>query len=453
MLIVRTYNCPEIIYTVRVILEEFLGLNISIEHRQDVSAKDVEIVLDNGKKIVFKDTFFSKYNYDGDYLEKDAVPGNISWLTTDYFTERVPLIFGKPEIESSDNTIISRADLLSSAFFMLSRWEEVVVEKKDVHERFPVTQSLAYKEKFLHKPVVNQYTEVIWNMLTRLGCGEKRKEFSFNIEVSHDVDIPFKYAGMTLLNLFRLAGGDILKRRSFFKAAQNLYRYFLVKIGNIEKDPYNNFEYIMDISEEINLKSTFFFISEKTDMQYDGTYCINDSKIKNLLGSIDKRGHRIGLHGSYNSYNSNQLKGELDKLSKTCSESGVKQDIHYSRQHFLRWQTPDTFQKLEDAGIKYDSTLTFAGQPGFRCGSCYPYSVFNVRTRQTLKLIEIPLIVMDASLLAEKYLNLSAEDALDVALSLKNECRRYNGVFSVLWHNNEFDTKEKRSLYLNILRG
>lgn len=53
--------------------------------------------------------------------------------------------------------ITLRIDLFASCFFMLSRWEEYVINKKDIHHTFSGLSSLAYRKGFLEKPIVNQF--------------------------------------------------------------------------------------------------------------------------------------------------------------------------------------------------------------------------------------------------------------------------------------------------------
>lgn len=451
MLRLKINTCPELVYTAQVLLNEFLGLSVSFELSDDII--DIELFLENGKKITFKDSFFSKFNFSKEYLCSEAIPKNVSWLKDSPYSEKKPVIFGLPKIDISDDSVICKVDIFASAFFMLSRWEEAVCDKKDVHNRFSAKESLAYKEGFFNRPVVNEYVEIIWNMLKHLGYDGQRKAREFKIEVSHDVDAPFKYVFMSFPKALKMFAGDIIKRKDPVSAFKNISNYFAVKRGNIGKDPFNTFDFIMNISERYGLKSIFFFISDKGNGKYDGLYEINDEKIVALMKKINKRGHRIGLHGSYDSYSSDKIGVEFNKLRKVCKESDINQEINSSRQHFLRWKTPETFQYLENAGVKYDSTLTYAEVPGFRTGSCYEFPVFNVKTRKQLRLIERPLVVMEASLLANKYMNLSISKAKEKALELKKECVKYDGTFSVLWHNNEFSDCEKRELYINILEG
>jgi hypothetical protein len=121
------------------------------------------------------------------------------------------------------------------------------------------------------------------------------------------------------------------------------------------------------------------------------------------------------------------------------------------RQHYLRWENPTTWQNWEDARLDYDSTLGFADQPGFRCGICYEYPVFNLRTRQSLALRERPLVVMDGTLL--DYLKLSLDASAQRILALAAVCRQFAGDMALLWHNNNLLSQRQRHLYQRVCRG
>ena len=57
---------------------------------------------------------------------------------------------------------------------------------------------------------------------------------------------------------------------------------------------------------------------------------------------------------------------QLGALRAMCEEEGIGQTGQGSRQHYLRWETPTTWQALEDAGIAYDTTVGFSSIGGFR---------------------------------------------------------------------------------------
>ena len=113
------------------------------------------------------------------------------------------------------------------------------------------------------------------------------------------------------------------------------------------------------------------------------------------------------------------------------------QKILSGRQHFLRWKNPITWRFYEQVGLFYDFTLNFHEHEGFRCGTCYDYPVYDLIKRKKLNLREIPLIIMDGNL--KDYQKLSLEEALNRALMLKQRVKKYNGLFTILWHNSSFD--------------
>ena len=90
----------------------------------------------------------------------------------------------------------------------------------------------------------------------------------------------------------------------------------------------------MDTSEKNNLKSTFNFIADHSNKQRDGVYYLDNKHILNLLKKINDRGHLIGMHGSFDSYNNiDQLKKEFNILKETCKELEISQKYCGRYQH------------------------------------------------------------------------------------------------------------------------
>lgn len=252
------------------------------------------------------------------------------------------------------------------------------------------------------------------------------------------------------LQLQRFAG-DIFYRKdwsAFFKRGQICME--LLKYGFKGEWKYT-FDHIMDISELYNVKSIFFFMTPTGLPEYDGLYHIDHPDIVNLIKHIIARGHNIGIHPSYASYNNPEIiKDNVNRLRKVMNQSGIKCRIG-GRQHYLRWEAATTWQAYEDAGLVYDTTLSFADHIGFRCGVCYDYSCFNLITRQQLHLREYPLIIMDVTAFYE--MGLIKEQVVERSIILKNICQRYNGNFVILWHNEKFIESEMVRTYNEILKG
>src|SRR5205823_5536771 len=158
----------------------------------------------------------------------------------------------------------------------------------------------------------------------------------------------------------------------------------------------------------------------------DPGYPIDDPWLGNLLRRIDERGHEVGLHPSYGTFlDEAGLRRELDRLREITGRQPLG-----GRQHFLRFAVPATWRSWDAAGLSYDSTLGFAAAPGFRCGTCYEYPVFDLQERRALGLVERPLIAMEASLL--DYQRLSPEAAADEMRRLREICRSFGGDFVFL---------------------
>ena len=74
--------------------------------------------------------------------------------------------------------------------------------------------------------------------------------------------------------------------------------------------------------------------------------------------------------------------------------------------HYLRWCWPITAYGWSKAGFDYDSTLTYANNPGFRCGTCHPFQMFDPLKKSKIGIKQKPLILMESSLIHKQYLGL-----------------------------------------------
>jgi len=450
----------ERLYIYDLLLGEFLGLEYQLQERL---CDGVKITLKDDphkKELCLSDHFFK--TPENEWLTADSLPKqplriwDISTAPIDatVISTAIPVLYGDrlasgSFYEETPSTIDLGLDIFGSAFFMLTRYEELVVEERDTRERFPATASIAYKEGFLTRPLVNEYLEILCWALKRLWPSLERKQRRFRVRLTHDVDWPYS-SSQKPIRPFISAAADIVKRKEPMLAVRRIWAFPYALRGNFDYDVNNTFEFIMSTSEQHNIRSTFYVITEHSAGLIDGIYSIEEPWIKKLLRRFNEREHKIGLHTSYNTFRDpDQVRLEYEKLLATCEEVGVHQANWGARQHFLRWENPITWQNLEDTGIDYDSTLTFADQAGFRCGICYEYPVFNVYTRKILKLRERPLIVMEGTLL--DYMELSLEVASQHIFDLQDRCKLFGGDFTLLWHNSSLISRRERNLYQDIV--
>lgn len=428
-------NIKERTYIISIFFREFLKL----EYTLAVGSENYEISLENEHKLVIEDHFFSKYPKDLDYLKIENIPRTIDSMINDFIIEGdIPVIYGNSTLERTSSLVICGIDIFASSFFMLTRWEEYVNRDRDNHERFESENSLGGKCGFLNRPIVNEYLEMLKNMLLSLDSTIIFSSRSPQLYLTHDIDYIYKWDSPT--KFFKSLVGDIIIRKSIKEFLHTIILYLKVKV-NIQKDPYDTFDYLMDMSEKAGVKSYFFFMA-KGLTPYDNRYKSNSLVLQNLIQKIKDREHFIGIHPSYNSFNSMQQ----FKMEKNELEENFHTEIKFGRQHYLRFEIPDTWQIWEDNKMEWDSTLSYSDHEGFRCGVCYEYSVFNIKTQKNLMLKERPLIVMDMSLLG--YQKLDDEMIIQRLDTYMNIIKKYRGDFVLLWHNSSFKIDQHNLKYI-----
>jgi len=346
--------------------------------------------------------------------------------------ERIPVLFwgegyedgSKPFAERlDDGTVVFYADIIAGTFFMLSRWEESVNPVRDAHGRFPATASVAHREGFLDLPIVNIYGLILNEWIQTILPGWMPEPPKFRIKISHDIDSV--WSGNGLLGRGRTVAGDLLKRRDPKKALLTAWSIF-----QPQSDPM--FSSIFDLakqSEECGLQAAFYFMAARKG-QYDQGYDPARPLVRQTLQELHNRGHEIGFHPSYRAAEDLGLwREELARLRASAGDI----PICGGRQHYLRFQTPQTWRLWEEAGLEYDSTLSYADHEGFRCGTCHPFRPYDVERDRVMDVTEIPLIVMDGTL--KQYRNLTPGEAEQRILTLAERCKQVGGTFTMLWHN------------------
>jgi len=398
--------------------------------------------------------------FGNNYLKPDSLPP-----TPLKKCNGLPVIYhghGSPQwVRKSGGLIETNIDVIASSFFMVSRYEEVVLDVKDEHDRFPASGSLAFREGFLEQPIVNEYIELLWSWIHSLKSDLERKPLwpenkEFTVCLTHDVDT---------LQMYKLSlmAGAILDRIKLFlmpntrqktkqinpqaetrlsslrrvgvKDAFHLMCDWAKVMLKLKKDPRDTFDYMLNLEQKYGFKSSFYFMAGG-DSSFDNRYTITEHRVKKLVKQIEARGNEIGLHGSYNSYDSpEQMAQERAKLDNVAASKD-----YGCRQHYLRWKVPNTWRFQEHTGLLYDTTLSFADHAGFRCGICLPFKPFDIMENRELNIWELPLIVQEGTLKGANYQNLSPEEAYKEMVELIQAVKKCHGVFVLLWHNSSFDS-------------
>jgi hypothetical protein len=409
---------PERRYVLDVVLGDWLGLDWRLEVTE---RSDVRITADGDEFVVLPEVLFA--------TAPDA------WLTRACLPDRplarvagVPVIYGTP----ADGRELG-VDVLGSCFFMLTRLEERVVDTRDDYGRFPAVASVAHGEGFLDVPIVDVYVDLLWDALSRRWPRLERRRRTYRVALTHDVDDPLAVLGRSRPDLARQLGADLLVRRDPALAARRVGSWLAGSRGGRRLDPYNTFEFLMDVSERHGLASAFYFMAaDGRAGAEDPPYRLDDPWIEALIARIHARGHEVGFHAT--DTDRERTVGGFERVRAAARRAGVEQETWGGRQHYLRWENPSTWRTWDAAGLDYDATLAYADRIGFRTGTCHEFAVFDLDERRPMRLRERPFQVMDRTLL--EYMGLAPDTAHAAVREIADHCRRHDGVLCILWHNN-----------------
>ncbi|MCB0742322.1 MAG: polysaccharide deacetylase family protein [Ignavibacteriae bacterium] len=445
---------PERQYIFKVIFEDILGTEWKAVVNNSLEQETILYTTSAENSISIPDKLFSIP--DQDWLHKNSMPLEPLekiylkkyQLSTHNNLEKIPVVYGNLKSSKYDFPI----DIFGSCFFLITRYEENVTPAFDKHNRFPSSASLACREHFLERPLVNEYAYLLWQMLMKLNSGINQKKSKYRFYVSCDVDVPFDDSLWKKKFLFRKVAGDLLKRRSSVSAIQSIKKYLNAQQEGIIADPFNTFDWMMDQNEKNNVILSCYFITNHSS-NLDGTYHVSEKRIQSLMKTIHARGHNLGLHGSYNSYNNASiLMKEAKILFSLCDNLKISQNKWGGRQHVLRYDNNNTLINWEKAGFDYDSTLGYADHIGFRTSCCSPHSTFSLMERRNIGIKERPLMAMEQTLAAQRYMGLGfSVDFFDRIISIFKTVKYYGGEFSLLWHNSNFTLPNSKEIYSQIL--
>ena len=299
--------------------------------------------------------------------------------------------------------------------------------------------SSSYRDKFCRFPYYQSknrdiFTPVVSNYLYEQGYKPTYPDNKpFAVCLTHDIDSLYS---SYLSRFYHIALSILNKDKAEF------IRYLKSLIN--KRKPLTNLTEIMALEEKYHAKSSFYMMALKPG-ERDFNYDVED--FRDLIREIDEKGWEIGLHGGHEAWNSLEI---LAREKKRLEDALGKEVIGY-RNHYLHFKVPDTWEILHKTGIKYDATLGYADCAGFRNGMCHPYYPYNLNTRETIEIMEVPLIVMDGTLF-DGYMRLEREDAFRLVTELIDAVEKVHGVFTLLWHNSYLiEDTWQREMYERIL--
>lgn len=360
----------------------------------------------------------------------------------------IPFLFGTPEIEKTDDgRIVIYADLIASAYFMLSRYEEIIKPQcRDRYGRFLAKNAVVFQQGYGFRPLVDEWGRYLRNLLRQTGVSLPEEERGFSkIWLTHDVDRPFRIP--TLKSCMFEIARIILRRKNCLKNPLGVY-------FSEKNDPFYTFPWIIKQDNKLKdklgeklVESVYFLISGKST-KHNKYYPVKAKKYIRLLNLLKENDATLGLHVSHEGgENPDVIAEEISRLP-----SCVDRQKLYSRHHYLKWREPEHIEYMEKAEIKEDFSLGYADSVGFRCGTSKSYYFINPRTESLTDVIIHPMQIMECSLDGRCYMGLTYQQSKELCKKIILEVNGFNGELNLLWHNTSF-TKEfyHEKLYVELL--
>lgn len=334
-------------------------------------------------------------------------------------------------------------DPFAAAFYLVSRYEEYLPHQKDEHGRFEANQSLAYKNDFLTKPLVNIWAEKIKDLLLNKYPDLKFRERKYQYISTIDIDNAYAYKGKGFVRITGALAKSLLK----FDFNKFYHRFKVVFMK--AHDPFDTYQKLKDLNEKHDAKSIYFFLVGDFS-EHDRNLSIKQKKYQQLIKSIADYAE-VGIHPSYASNESPKIVAkEIKNLNQVLNKEVTK-----SRQHFLKLAFPDTYQNLVECDILEDYSMGYAAQVGFRASICSPFHFYDLIDDEVTNLRLYPFAVMDATL--NNYMKVKPEEAMKYVLPLIKETKAVNGTFISLWHNeslsNIWEWKDWKMVYEQVVKA
>ncbi|HMR91970.1 MAG TPA: polysaccharide deacetylase family protein [Chitinophagaceae bacterium] len=318
-------------------------------------------------------------------------------------------------------------DVFAAAFYLLSRYEEYGQHEKDIYGRYAHTNSLAFREGFLHEPVINQWCQQLAAQLKEKFPSLKLKKNTFSFVPSYDIDIAWSYRHK---GWWRSTGGLI---KSFFKGHWKDVAARVAVWRGRQKDPFDTYGLLNGWHEQYGLRPYYFFPAAEKRGKYDKNISPSKKALQALIQDHAIR-YPIGLHPSWRSGDEPAL---LKKEKETLAAvSGTT--ITASRQHYIRFTLPSTYRHLLQEGIRFDFSMGYGSINGFRASACTPFYWYDLEKEEETELMLFPFCYMDAnSFYEQRY---TPAQALAEMLDYHKKVKEVNGLLITIWHNHFLGT-------------
>jgi hypothetical protein len=334
-------------------------------------------------------------------------------------------------------------DLFAAIFFLITRYEEHLPHKKDMYGRYAHENSFAFKEHFLAEPLVNTWLEDFRTLLA-----ERDPIFnnapSFTFIPTYDIDMAWSYLHKGMKRNMGAFLNSFIKGK--WRSVSERSKVLRSKLA----DPFDTYEWMDDLHDQYKLDPIYFFLVAHQTGKYDKNISLHNPAFKELVKASASR-YNIGLHPSWHSGDvPHWLIREKEWLEQTSGKT-----IDMSRQHYIRFDLPQSYRRLITAGIRHEHSMGYGSINGFRASIASSYYWYDLKNEESTSLLIHPFCFMDANSFYEQ--KQTPEETAAELTKYYEAVRTVNGTMITIWHNSFLGTASEfsgwREVYQQFIKN
>lgn len=306
-------------------------------------------------------------------------------------------------------------DIFAASFYLLSRYEEYLPHQKDFYGRYAHTNSIAFKEDFLQLPLINLWMHEFEKTMRQKFPVSAFTQTTFTFLPTYDIDIAYKNSG-------------------FLKKTYLFLKNILKAKPAIGKDAFDTYNWLDELQIKFNLQPLYFFLLAQKKKGYDKNVSPYNKQLQQLIIGVSRK-NAIGIHPSWQSGDDEIIL--IKEIELLCNIS--KQSIKNSRQHYIKMNLPETYERLIKHSITNDHSMGYGSINGFRASYCLPFFWYDLKNEKQTSLLIHPFCFMEANSFFEQGFN--AMQAGEELQQYFDVVKKVNGKLITIFHNH-FITEE-----------
>tara|TARA_B110000444_G_scaffold261522_1_gene314620 strand:+ start:8974 stop:10266 length:1293 start_codon:yes stop_codon:yes gene_type:complete len=344
-------------------------------------------------------------------------------------TSKYPVFF-----QVNDNSAMS-FDVFAATFYLISRYEEYLPHLKDFKGRFKFKESVAFKNNFLDKPLIDIWVVelkkiLIKNFQITINDPIKNKKIFPILEVSE----PYMFRHKSIISSFNQALNSIWNLN--FKM---LINQFYV-IFRIRTDPFLEYDFIINQFKNIKIDITSFF--RFTQHSYDiGAISIYSLPHKLLIKNISDKISLNLLVSFFAQKKIKVLKSEMYNLTKLIHRTTQKVRLNYGI-----LSISEIYPMLVLNEVSDDFSMGYDDQLGYRASTSIPFYYYDL-----INEVQSPLKIHPIAVTEKALRKLPIKHAFEKLRRIHSELPLNNSIFYFVFTPYFFSKSKENLLWRSSL--